>query len=169
MDFKIRPGAYLLIRVSTAAMFFLLAALNFVRPLNKSGFLHYNYILYLVTAVMFALSIYREVYFTLSGKTVLSIDENCIHDYCYDVVYKWSDIEATRQKHGYLYLKLYQPEDYLDKIGNLRYRMVKKLWYKPDGKHNEFLINISLADAHKDELSKLVAEYSANKKLNNGI
>ena len=160
MDFKIRPSGYLLIRVCTTAMFFLLAALNFFSPLNKTGLLRYNYVLYFVTAVLFALSIYRDLYFTLAGKTVLSIDENGIRDYCNDVVYKWSDVEATRQKHGYLYLTLYHPEDYLDKIGNRGYRRIKKLWYKPGGKHNEFLINIGLADADKDELSKLLHDYS---------
>jgi hypothetical protein len=161
MDFKIRPSGLLLIRVVTAAMFFLLAALNFFSPINKAGLLHYNYVLYFVAAVMFALSIYRELYFTLSGKTVLSIDENCIRDYCNKVVYRWSDIETTRQKHGYLYLTLYHPEDYLDKIGSLHYRLVKKMWYKPGGKHNEFWVNVSLADISKDELSNLLHDYSA--------
>ncbi len=169
MDFKTRATGYLLIRVCTTAMFFLLAALNFIRPLNKTGLLQYNYVFYFVAAVMFTLSIYRDLYFMLAGKTIISIDENCIHDYYNDVVYNWSDIEATRQKHGYLYLKLYHPDDYLDKIGDRRYRIVKKLRHKQGGKHNEFLVNISLADANKDELTKLITEYSATKKLPNGI
>ncbi len=113
---------------------------------------------------MYAQMIYRDLYFLFFNKTVLSVDENCLHDYFNEVVYNWSDVESTRQKHGYLYLKLYHPQDYLDKIGNLQYRMIKKLWYKPGGKHNEFLVNIGLADADKDELSKLLEDYRVNKK-----
>jgi len=164
MDFKIRLSGSLIVRVCTTAIFFLLAALNFFSPLVRSGLLQYIYVLYFVTAVMSALLIYKDLYFTFSKKTVLSIDENCIRDYYNDVVYNWSDVEGTRQKYGYLYLKLYRPEDYLNKIGNWHYRMIKKLWYKPGGKHNEFLVNIGLADAHKDELSKLVADYCVNNK-----
>ena len=164
MDFKIRPSGSLLIRFFVTAACVVVAFLNIFLPVFKTGLLHYNYILYSLMSVAFTIQIYRELYFTFSNKTVLSINENYIHDYYNDVIYKWSDVEGIRQKHGYLYLKLYHPEEYLDKIGNLHYRWVKKLWYKPGGKHNEFLVNISLADAGKDELSKLLNEHSINTK-----
>lgn len=145
-------------------MFLILAALDFFTPLNHTGLLQCMYVLYLVTAGIYILLIYRDLFFLFSAKPVLSINENQIHDHYNDVVYDWGDIEATRQKYGYLYLKLYHPEDYLNKIGNPHYRMIRKLWYKPGSEHNEFLINLGLADANKDELSNLVTGYSIHKK-----
>ena len=160
MDFKIRPTGSLLLTVCATAMFLILAGLHFFSPLYKSGLLRYTFVLDIIVVAMYIHLLYRDLYFVFSGKTMLSIDENHIHDFYNGVAYNWKDIAAIREEHGYLYLKLYHPEDYLDKIGNWYYRMIKKLRYKPGGKHNEFSINIGLADAGEVELSKLLQGYS---------
>ena len=165
MDFKIRPSGFLLVRAIVIGLCLLLACLDFFWPLSKNGLLHYNYILYSVMTIVLALQIYREFYFTFSNKTLLSIDTSAIHDFYNEITYYWKDIEALHEKNGYLYLSVYHTEEYLERIGNLRYRTIKKFWYKPGGKHNEFLVNLNLADADNDELSALLHNYSVNQSI----
>ena len=112
-------------------------------------------------AIGFTIQAYREIYFILSNKTLLSIDENAIHDFYNNITYYWKDIKRIRKKHGYLYLSLYNPGEYLNKIGNLRYRTVKKMWFKPGGEYNEFLINISIVDIDRNVVSTILIDYSA--------
>jgi hypothetical protein len=136
-----------------------LACLNFFSPIFKQGLLHYNYILYSLMAFTGLFTIYRPIYAVIIDKPILTVDESYIYDFNNDIKYDWKDIEKIYKKGRALYIKLYKPKDYLDKIGNPHRRFITRLWFKPNSKRSLFYIETNLAETNGNELLDILEKF----------
>jgi len=168
MAFNFRFSFFLLLQLFLIAGMFCLAGLGIFSPVFKHGFLHYSYIIYTLTAFALISQIYRPTYAGLFAKPILVANENYIYDFNHDVKYYWKDIREVYKKGSFLFIKLYHPENYLDKIGNPQRRFVTKLWFKPNSKRSFFFINIDFVDADQALLLKKLDNYRIQA-LENGV
>jgi len=129
-------------------------------PLVAVGFRHYTYIIFLSTAFLWFLRCYRQIYSALVGKDVLTVNESYIYDFIGDIKYYWKDVDEIYEMNSFLFIKLYEPEQYLEKIGNPFERLLVKLWFKPSSKKPSFFINIDTVAADPDDLLKILNDYS---------
>lgn len=129
-------------------------------PLSKDWLVYYGYIPCILIVLLTVATCYREVYAVIAGKPILTVDDTFIYDFAGDVKYYWKDIREIYERDSFLFIDLYHPEEYLNKIGNPAKRLKVKLWFKPDSKRSSFVINIDNVAKDPTELLKILNDYS---------
>ena len=160
MEFKTRLSGFLFFQILLILALLSDATLDLLSPVFKTGFLHYNFIIYYLAGITWLLRIYRQIYSLITGKPILTINENYLYDFIDDIKYDWKDVEEIEEKQGFIYIKLYKPINYLNKIGNWHRRWVKKKWFNPTGKHSLFTIDSSLIAEDPNKLLEILNDYS---------
>jgi len=160
MSFKIRFGSYFINTIIIITCSTCVGLLDMISPLATGGFRHYTYVFAFLTAFLWLLQSYRQIYSALFGRNVLTVNASYIYDFVGDVKYYWKDIDEIYEEKSLLYINLYEPQNYLDEVGNPINRFRVKLWFKPDERKSSFVINIDYVAANPDELLKLLNEYS---------
>jgi len=166
MAFKIRYNGYFTTQLFLIKLFLLLFCLNFFWPFPRHDLSHYNYIFYALTAVALAIQIYRPIYAAITHKPILTVNDEYIYDFNFDIRYEWKDVEEFYEKNGLLYVNLYHPENYLNKIGNPHRRFVAKLWFKPERKKSLFIIKTDMIDEDGNDLLEILDDYSVKAMAN---
>ena len=160
MAFKVRFSGFFMTQLLLILAFLCLASWDFFSPQYNQGFLHYKYIIYVVAALPWIVQIYRPICSVIINKPILTVNDDYIYDFNYDIKYFWKDIEEIYEKRGYLYINLYHPEDYLNKIGNAHRRFVAKLWFKLNRETSLFVINKDIIDVDGHKLLEILDGYS---------
>jgi len=159
MEFKARASNTFLMNMFLIAFALLMATGDFVRPPRPDGFWHYRYIGWLLIALTRFIACRKYLYFILTGKLVLVVNETFVHDLISNIKYNWTDIEEIYDKNAYLYIKLYHPTDYVKYIRN----PFKKLWAKNVVKSADktpFKINMDIVNVNPNVLLQVLDEYS---------
>jgi hypothetical protein len=160
MDFKIRYSSFFKFKLANAIIWLGLAILDFVSPMNISELWHYKYLVEALTAFLWLLQIYRPLYSGLFNKPILTANEEYIYDFANDIIYYWKDISDVYEEKSSLFINLYPPNDYLNRIGNPVRRFITRLRFKPNRKRSLFFIDIDLVDVDRNDLLEILDNYS---------
>jgi hypothetical protein len=158
MKFKLRFGSFFILKIVMIITFSWLTFHSIDAPTIYDW--QYDYILYIILILAITAQCYRLIYSALTGKPVLIVNEAFIYDFDGDIKYYWRDIETISERDSYLFINLYQPTEYLDKIGNPVQRFKVKFWFKPGKKRSLFTINIDNVAKDSITLLKLLNNYS---------
>jgi hypothetical protein len=101
----------------------------------------------------------RYVYLTFYKKPILITNENYIYDVATETKYYWTDIEEVLIDNAYLYLTLYDPASYLNKIGDPVKRYFINLNYDPGKKRSPYRIDLDWIDLNQDDLLEILDDH----------
>jgi len=159
MDFKARFSYIFVTQILLIVVLLFSTGRHLFAPVHESGFWRYDYILLALTAFLWLIQFYRSIYACLFNKPILTVNETCIYDFVTDTTYYLKDIEGIYEKKTFLYLNLYNPKDYLDKIGNPHRRLVVKRWFNSNNNRPLFIINTDLIDAKRSFVLEKLNNY----------
>ena|SRR6185437_1699544 len=103
----------------------------------------------------------RYIYLTFYKKPILITNANYIYDIAKETKYYWKDIEEVLIDNAYLYLKLYDPALYLNKIGDPVRRSFTNFAYEPNIGRSSYRIDLDWVDLDQDKLLEILDEHIA--------
>jgi len=157
MEFKIYYSSAFIMDMFLMISAILLACLNFFSPVFKSGYLHYNYIPWLLIAIVKLFQYKKYIPFIFTESPIFTFNENYIHDKPNNIRYYWADVKAITKGYYLLNIWVYQPENYLSGFHNTIKRWRAKRMIKK-GK-SPYFINIDIIDANDNDLLAVLNEY----------
>lgn len=132
------------------------ACLGLFSPVFKSGFLHYNFILWFLVALIKFFQCKKYIPYALSDKPVFALNESYIYDIPNKRKYYLKDIKDITKKY-YITIWLNDPSSYLPVF----HTGIERWWANRrinNGK-SPYLINIDVIDANDDDLFAVLNEY----------
>ena len=115
--------------------------------------------IWLCLALVIWIQFARFLSIVLNKKPLLTINEVFVFDRIYNIEYQWSDIKEIVESGSTLYVILYSPDTYLNKIHNPLRRFYCKTYYSIT-KNTPFKINLSFVNANKNALLEILKMYS---------
>jgi len=158
MEFKIRYGNNFILNIVFMFIAIVFACLTYSS--FKTGLMRYAYIGWIFIAVLRFYAYYRPIYLSIFNKPVLIANEKYIFDLSKNIKYYWKDIDTVYEKHSYLFIKLYRPSDYLNKINNPVKRVILWITIKSLPKKSPYFIDTGIVDIHPNALLEILDDYS---------
>jgi hypothetical protein len=160
MEFKVGYGNFFVFKIIMAVIFGGLGLLDFLSPISHTGFLQYKWVLETALSFLWILQIYRLIFLSVLKKPILTINERYLYDHNCKIRYWWKDIEEIYEKRGFLFIGLYCPKDYLDKIDEPIVRFVANLRFKLNRTKTLFFIHLETVEVDPNELLEILDDYS---------
>ena len=151
MEFKIKQSSTFAMNICLIILALGMAVFCFF---VKNELFHYTYILWLFIAAL-RLAVYKNYFLLIfRNRPVLEANEIYIFDLANNIKYYWEDIDEIYEDNAYLYLKLYNPNKYLEKIRN----PLKRFIIGVSGAL--FKINIDMVNINHLALIEILDNYS---------
>jgi hypothetical protein len=158
MEFKIKYGSNFVLNI-----FFMFIAIVFAYITYhsfKTGLMDYAYKGWLFIALLRFYAYYRPLYLSIVNKPALIANREYIFDLTKNMKYYWKDIDTVYEKHTYLFIKLYKPKDYLNKINNPVKKVITWVIIQLLPKKSPFFIDTDIVDIHPSALLDILDDYS---------
>jgi hypothetical protein len=159
MEFKPRLSNAFIMNIFMIILALLMALTCFFIKFPNRIFNH-SYILWLFIAYIRLRKYGKYIYFLFTGKTLFIVNENYIYDGARKIKYYWDDIEEINVENAYLYLKLKNPNEYLNKIGWRSRSFIEELISNSYG--TPFVINVDVVSVNLNALLVILDSYSIN-------
>ena len=118
MEFYVRQSSAFVFNILMVAVAGIMAAFSLIFFWHSTGAMHYFFILWLIIAMVRGYNYFNYFVLSLNKKPVLIINETCISDEANQIKYYWNDILAMTEQNLYLYIKIKDPDAYLQRISN---------------------------------------------------
>ncbi len=150
MEFYVRQSGAFVLNILMAVIAGFMAAFSLVWFWNSIGFLHYSFIVWLTLALVRGYNYFNYFVLSINKKPVLIINEICISDEANQIKYYWQDILGLTEQNLYLYIKVKNPDAYLQRISN----PVRKFIIGVSGP--SFRLNLDLIKCEPEVLIELI-------------
>ncbi len=118
MEFDVRQSGAFVFNILLALVAGFMTVFSLVFFWHTDGFIHYSFIIWLIIALVRGYNYYNYFVLSINKKPVLIINEICISDEASQIKYYWEDILSMTEQNLYLYIKVKNPEAYLQRINN---------------------------------------------------
>lgn len=155
MEFKARAGNTFVMNVCLIVLSLLMAVFCFLK--FKEGLLEYLALAWVVIAFVRTRTYAKYFYLYLKNKPVFAVTENHIEDFANGIKYYWCDIQEIYNENAYLYIKLNNPTDYINKI-----RPVNRFFLEAVSNtyNTPFIVNMDMIKVSETALLGILDEYS---------
>jgi hypothetical protein len=158
MEFKTRISSTFIMNMFLIALALGMAVISFFYASFRYPFFHYSYLIWLIIAYVRFRTYRRYIYLILNNKPVLIINESYVYDGAKKIKYYWKDIEEVYDDNAYLYLKLHNPEEYLNKLGNPANRFTSEVFSNVH--KTPFVINTDMVNVNANVFLEILNNYS---------
>jgi len=160
MNFDVRFGNAFVINILLILLAVFMSFISFLEFFFKGGLLQYFFLLWSALAFIRYLAYRRYIYLSFNKLPVLTVNEQFIYDAVKDIKYNWSDIDEIYVDNGYLNIKLYHPENYLQYIeSRLRRRLAASAIRSG---RTPYVINIDMIKADYATFLNILDDYSGS-------
>ena len=118
VEFDVRQSGAFVFNILLVVIAGFMAVFSLLFFWHATGFMHYSFILWLIIALIRGYNYFNYFVLSINKKPVLIINNTCISDEANQIKYYWDDILAMTEENLYLYIKVKNPEAYLQRIGN---------------------------------------------------
>ena len=150
MEFDVRQSGAFVFNILLMIIAGFMAVISLVFFWHAAGFLHYSFILWLIIALIRGYNYFNYLVLAINKKPVLIINDTYISDEANQIKYYWEDILGMTEQNLYLYIKVKNPEAYLQRISN----PFRKLIIEASGP--AFRLNLDLIKCDPEVLIELI-------------
>ena len=154
MEFKTKLSNVFVMNMIMIILALCMSAFSFFYTGFRYPIFHYSCILWLVIAFIRLKAYIKYIQLRFYQKPVLIVNENYIYDLAKEIKYYWKDIKEIYDDNGYLYINLYEPEDYLNNIKGPFNRFMAGFRKTP------FTINVDMVYVNQSVLLDILDDYS---------